>query len=275
MGGIGQAARLVVPELRKKIADPGCLHRMAALEAVWWIERDKTVVAEFRTAIRGQMDEAIGAAAILGELGADADEVVPDLIKLLWNESSGHVGAEAIGRIGRGGKSAIPALIRVLQDKDLHHSSYSSAAEALGLFGAKAKAAVPALVKLLDHPEILVKAHAALALWRIDRNSEGKKALALARHSRKYAAYITALEAEWLMERGPETIRDLIQELRDAGMSNDPAAGNRRYMAARALGRVGPLAKDALPDLKELLFIDDPILRGHVAAVVAIIEGKK
>ncbi|HKX26049.1 MAG TPA: HEAT repeat domain-containing protein [Blastocatellia bacterium] len=55
--------------------------------------------------------------------------------------------AEALGRIARGTKDAVPALLPLL--KDLHASVRTAAAEALGNIGAGGKGVVPALIPLL------------------------------------------------------------------------------------------------------------------------------
>jgi HEAT repeat protein len=47
---------------------------------------------------------------------------------------------------------------------------------------------------------------------------------------------------------------------------------NERYMAARALGRIGPAAKPALPELKKLLRHTDPMLALTAAEAIKAIE---
>src|SRR5262249_27344873 len=76
---------------------------------------------------------------------------------------------QAIGTVqtlGESGKAAVPALIRILQDKD-ERWQRQSAAHALSAIGPSAKAAVPALVEALKDEEPDLRSIALGALGRI------------------------------------------------------------------------------------------------------------
>jgi len=119
-----------------------------------------------------------------------------------------------------------------------------------------------------------VRAHAALALWRVDANRDGPAMAREAQHHHKYSTAITGLEALWAMEKDPETLEFLIRELQEGIFTNDPMRSNHLFMAARALKRVGSPAKAALPWLGHIRCNEDYSLRLEVAAAIAAIEGK-
>lgn len=72
-----------------------------------------------------------------------------------------------------------------------------------------------------------------------------------------------------------QAVPTLIEILRQASVSEAPDASNVRYMAARALGRIGAPASDAVPALRELLSNPDEDLRAMVADALSRIEKKE
>ena len=89
------------------------------------------------------------AARNLGEMGSEAADAVPALIRAL-DDADGAVrrsAAEALGKMGPEATEVVPALIRALDDGD--DAVCCSAAEALGKIGSAAAPAVPALRRVL------------------------------------------------------------------------------------------------------------------------------
>lgn len=84
----------------------------------------------------------------LGEVGSEAESAVPFLLRILQDNESElrSNAARALGKIGD--TDAIPGLINTLHDADL--VLVGAGAEAIGRFGPSAKQAVPQLLKLLD-----------------------------------------------------------------------------------------------------------------------------
>ena len=100
-------------------------------------------------------------------IGAAAQDAVPALAPLI-NHTNILVRAQAkfaLGRIHSQPTVAVPALIAnlALRDRNTHVTL-----QALAEFGTEAKSAVPAIVSLLNDPNIHVRSSANNALKRID-----------------------------------------------------------------------------------------------------------
>lgn len=277
LGGMGPVAKPALPAIQEKLKDPDGYIRLHALEAEWFIARTASIrdklLKEAKIALPiDRHDSALS----LGDLfRADAAFAVDDFIGMLWKDTDNSGVAEALGWIGPAAKKAVPALTRILLASGIEPNVCSASAEALGLIGVDAKTALPALKQLLNHDDALVRIHAALALLRIDGDKSGEAVVARSLLNRKYQVVVTALEAQWLLKKDEATIASLIRELRRAILSDSEMAGNHRFMAARALGRIGPAAKAALPDLNDLRYDEDPTLRRHVQEAIAKIEAQK
>ena len=247
-----------------------------ALATIWHISQDPTVLPALVKLLGDPKADQMGAAAEIGAIfGTNAESAVPALIMALWDANVSSTAAEAIGRVGPGAKAAVPALVRLIQLPDHHVGVYSAGAEALGLIGKDAADAIPALQVLLKHFDALTRVHAALALRKITGKDHGDKVIEESLISNRYAVYITALEAKWLAKQDPAIVKLLIRELRAATLSNEELASNRAYMAVRALGRCGLAAKEALDDLRDLAFNDNPELVRQSAIAIKLIEMKK
>src|SRR5262249_6945218 len=88
---------------------------------------------------------------------------------------------------------------------------------------------------------------------------------------------VVAAEALWRTKESPRAVEVLREVLRTASASKDPSgedpsADNQRYMAARALGRIGPPARDAVPGLLDLLSAADPTPRATAAEALKRID---
>lgn len=97
-------------------------------------------LAEENPSVRRQAVQALAA------LGADAKTAVPSLIRAMDDtDDAVREGAmAALGRIGPAAEEAVPALLRALPDKDLRYCEI--AVQALGGIGPAHEAVVPALV---------------------------------------------------------------------------------------------------------------------------------
>ena len=201
---------------------------------------------------------------------------MPALIKRLWDDmpSVRSAAAEALGRIGPDAKQAVPALIAALSDDEQEDALHSAAAEALGLIGPAAKAAVPILKKRLEHPDPYVRVCAALALWKIDKDKSGAAVVTAGLNDRNFRTRVVAAEAAWHLDKNARAVPLLLEVLREAPFADPSDSGNMKYMAARALGRIGPPAKEAAPVLRELLQDEDPFVRMTAAAALKAIEKK-
>lgn len=160
----------------------------------------------------------------LGKIGPKAASAVPALIKLLEDGGSHAtiLGAMAgLGHLGEKAASAVPELIKLIDPKN--DDGIAEAAEALGNIGEKAAAAVPALVKLLEFGYIDEKSFAAQALAKIG-------------------------------EKAPSTVPELLRML-------ESPVSMTRGSAAEALELMGEQAAAAVPALAKLLESRDPATR--------------
>jgi HEAT repeat protein len=74
------------------------------------------------------------------------------------------------------------------------------------------------------------------------------------------------------MKEDAHAVAVLAEVLREAGLSERSSAGNERYMATRALGRIGPAARAVVPALLDLRHDEDPDLRRAAAEALARID---
>src|SRR5207249_6228340 len=101
--------------------------------------------------------------------------------------------------------------------------------------------------------------HAALALARVAGDKAGEKEADRGLGHRTYQVRITAAEALWRMKQDARAVPLLVRVLEESNL--DGLSGeNERYMAARALGRVGSAAKPAVPELVKLVTHHDAML---------------
>jgi HEAT repeat protein len=205
--------------------------------------------------------------AILGSIGADPKEVLPVLIPALEDRQQRDIALRVICSFGPAAKEALPALRRAIRDEQAHDDEQKAAslilieplagigadavpllmeflqeksagfqsysADALAKIGPAAKPALPALVKLLKSDDSEVRRDVAIALWKIDKNTEGVPALAaLLKEPARYLA--------------------------------EPAA--------MVLGQMGPAARPALPELREALMHPNEGVRDAVLKAISKID---
>jgi len=166
LGEIGDAAEPVQLALVRRFDDPEQRVRWSAADALGklgpaavTLEPLRRIVAEAASPGRGLAAEA------LGRVGREARVALPELIGAA-SDARGDVrwrAVWAIGQLGPDAGPAVPLLRRALADPDLRWR----AADALGAVGAGAVEAVPDLVALLDDPSSSVRWRASAALGAI------------------------------------------------------------------------------------------------------------
>ncbi len=248
--------------------------RLDAAVALWRVEKNAAAFKAMRKLLASSNAKVRERAAMdLGyEFGADAKPAVPDLVKRLFDPRSSvrSTSAEALGRLGATAKDAAPALIAVIEG-DEPAFVQSAACEALGRIEPAEKPAVVATLKVkLEHPAPLVRAHAALALVMLG-DQTGKEEATRGLTHRAHHVRITAAEAIWRINKDGRAIPLLVRALEESNLTGTDG-DNERYMAARALGRIGADAKPAVPELLKLLGHPDGHLDATARAALKAID---
>lgn len=223
----------------------------------------------------GNPSEKAYAAGVLSTMGASA---VPALTKALTdeNEHIRDISATSLRVIGPDAKDAIPALIKLLGD----NSTFRTAQGALGSIG---KAAIPDLIALFPEPKEDSETKEAKDIrWRIRRRAISvfgaiggvavPDLIEVLKSERSGLSQDFAAEA--LGDIGPaakDAVPALIQHITESNRYKKKSKENlgqyqwtlKSFLdtlretdiawGARALGKIGPDAKDAAPKLHSLL----------------------
>ncbi|HEY7331176.1 MAG TPA: HEAT repeat domain-containing protein [Gemmataceae bacterium] len=213
------------------------------------------------------------AAYILGLIGPRAADAVPDLIAAVQRASSSTAlrgqAVFALGRIGEPSEAIVPALITAL--KDSKKEVREQAVIALGWIGSPTHEVVSALTAALNDKETIIAIKVCRVLSLLG-SSEATPDLLTVLQSDRHEVAVEAGRALWrlgpkaapivpmllsaaqgpidkaapardlLASFGPDVVPDLVKQLR----ANEAA---RREAAADVLGRIGPPARAAVPDL--------------------------
>jgi HEAT repeat protein len=272
---LGDAGKPALARLTATLDDPEETVRIVVATALWKIDRNPAALPAVAKLCRST-DPQIREQAVteIGvTFGADGKAAVPDLVKRLFDPFANvrSATAEALGRIGPNAKDAAPALLALLEG-DEPRFVQSAACEALGLIEPTDKDAVAALLKKkLEHTDPLTRTHAALALFIVSGDKAGEKVAERGLTYRTHNVRITAAEALWRMNKDERAVPLLVRALEESNLEG-PGSENERYMAVRALGRMGAAAKPAVPELRKLLTHHDPMLSIAAAAALAAID---
>jgi HEAT repeat protein len=194
----------------------------------------------------------MGATQTLGRLGAPA---VPALVPLLRHADAAvrNVACQALTTAGPVAKDAVPALTDLLKDNDLNVRRM--AVSALSRVGPAARSAAPALVELArDKKDLSLRLMSLSALRQV--HADARLVLPLAREAIKDDnAGVKSQGLELLLQADPKNkdVLPLVLEMLQAPATRQSAVG--------LLGRLGPAAREAVPDLVDLLKGGDQNLR--------------
>ncbi len=283
--------------LRHKTASER-LRAAKALGRLGWLARDAMpslvgAVADEDAKVREAAAQAVG------QMGPDA---LPALAAMLTRDDK-YVRRHAVwslGKLGPLARPALPDLCRAL--KDIDPRTASGAAQALGNLGADGAEAVPHLAEAMRGTNIVLCRLAAKALSQI-----GQPALATLvahlQHADPFVRGESALSLGWMgaparsavpflaqAVRGPRTVSSRTPPpptLRPQTSHLSPATpqvitpppegtsaeDNARVYAAQALGRIGPPAAPALPDLEEAAYHGSDALRFAAENAIRMIQG--
>jgi hypothetical protein len=174
-----------------------------------------------------------------------ADLAVPEAARMLAGDDrrGRRIAAQTLAAADP--EKAVPILLGALNAKNAE--SRMAAIWALGRIGPPAAEAVPSLVKALDGEAAPPRDPKESSVTRLRRE--------------KRSARIREYTARALANIGPRAVPALIRALG----SSDPET---RIAAARALGRMGPKAKEAVPALSKQFADEHPWARAHAALAV-------
>jgi HEAT repeat protein len=258
-----------IPKLIDALKAPEQMVREAAARALIDLDPDPEFTRPLMQDLMAEaspevLNEILLALASLGE------KAVPRLIEVLKVPEARARAAGVIARIGPVAAPTVPGLIDALGDENPR--TRSEILLALAAIGPDAKEAVPAITKALADPEPKVGYAACFALGSI-----GPDAIAAKADLQKNLAaedQFLAMTSAWALAQidagCDETCKSSVPVLIKA--LDEPDADTRVH-AARALGKLGPRAKDAVEALKELQEDENEQIREATAAAIKAIEG--
>ena len=185
------------------------------------------------------------------------EAAVPSLVEALKNEKAQPYVLPVIAGIGPDAKGAVTPLAGLIQSKDANLQR--EAIIALASIGEAAKPTVPALIKAVDDKKFASRPAAAFALGKI-KSKEAVPSLKNGLNSSDDP--VLQLASVWALLQIDPTNREYeaiaLPKLIGALTSERP--GMRRE-AVETLGRMGPRAKSAVPELQKRLKDDDALVR--------------
>jgi uncharacterized protein (TIGR02996 family) len=252
LGGIGTAAADVLPALAERLGSPDPHTRGAVVEAIGKVGSAADVVPHLRRALRDRHSLVRSSALrACARMGAAALPLLPGLLELVRTEEDYSMGG-SLRKVLVALAGHSPDVVAGLREAlhDPEAGACCRACLALAETGANAAPAVPDLVELLDHPAEGVRRTATYALGRC-----GAAAVRALPRLRDWARRTNPLQQsaiDALGELGPlasEAVPDLLRGLAAA----EPWV---RARAVQALGKMGAAARSAVPHLRPLL--EDP-----------------
>jgi predicted Zn finger-like uncharacterized protein len=208
------------------------------------------------------------AVALLGQMGPEGQLAVPRLIRALKDKDATlrNFAEAALNKIGVSAKD-IPTLVPLVNDTSLQVRLVGL--QLLAKIGPEAQPALDGIVKLADDAEAKVREKATQAIGRIGTPSDHDAympVLAKALKDRDAAVRAAAAEAIATVPLTEADVPTLAELLRgnDLGLSR---AG------ARALSKLGPKAKKAVPALIKALKGGDNALRAAALEALAGVGG--
>jgi HEAT repeat protein len=248
LGNMGPEAKIAVPAITELLRDREASVRCTAASTLEEIGPEAKTAVPILTELLKDPKVRDAAASTLGKIGPEAKSAVPALAELLAGKGWPLPAIRALWQIGPDAKAAVPSLAELLRGKD--PVLKRDVALTLRRIGPGAKAAVPALVGLLKDRNIAEEA----AVWTLGGiGPEAKAAIpaltALLKSEEDYNEIPQA--AAWALAKiGIATLPTLTGLLKDKDQ-------RVRWLAAWAVGEIGPESKAAVSALIELLKAKD------------------
>jgi HEAT repeat protein len=239
---------------------------------------------------------------LLGMIGPESKVTVDKLIPFLshGNFQLQAITARTLGKIGPGAKNAAPQLIESLKKgnptirinsavalgkigpeigeagfealldaiQDKLHPVRAEAINALGKLGDLAKRAVPTLRPLMKKPELSVRSEVALAIWKLSGDVASTLPILIAELNEDTDPFVAAAAIGQMGPAAKDAVPALIAHLK----SEDP---DLRLSAATTLAEIGPAAQSALETLETLREDKDEDVRNAIDDIIKKIRNAK
>jgi HEAT repeat protein len=298
---IGPAARFAVPSLAKALKDRTAHNPKEYIAILGAIGPAASKAVPVLVDMLGNSETREAVVRALCSIGPGASKSIPAIARAL-QEMLSQTGegknsdCTIVYELAKLGTDAVPLLVEYLNNKNRCVQSWST--KALATMGKEAKIAVPALTKILKDRNLKLRIDAASALWRIEQNRTGIPVLALLLTEDDDEVSIEAAEA--LAQIGPAA-KESVPRLMEALGHREPKvqikaaialwkvkkdtsgvpvlasllANEKKWYipvyAADALGEIGPAAKQALPALLRAR-ANNPNLENTVDAAISKID---
>jgi HEAT repeat protein len=255
--GEGPVAQTDLPDLLKKLRSSDFAERAEAAEDLGWLGKGAAVAVE---PLRSLLDDAsprvrFSAAAALLRI-APSESRGNTVLATGLTDSDPAVrrnAAQAAGMAGHGAGVLTKSLAALLKDND--QSVRIAAMQAIATLGPAAADAAPVLVPLLDEPDRVIDA--ADALGRIGPAARPIPASLAKMLSSDQPAVRWAAVRAMSQIGGPEAVPAVTFMLETLPKATTVEAYNMMIY----LALIGPDAKDALPALRNLRVMINPIIR--------------
>jgi HEAT repeat protein len=251
----------------KSLRDPDNSVSQSATEVLVHIGKSgaahEEAVAIFVTATTDKdLQLCLRSIAALGLIGGD--RVIPPLAAAVKRKEPmvRKKAVESLTKVSPKHKAVVPALLEALKEADGDVRHY--AIEILGSIGAEAKLAMPILIETLNDRDMDIRIQAVRALVRIDPKSKDVvPSLQKMLSDSERDVRLEVLDA--LGQCGKPAVGPLMESLKDLD-------SNILVHAEESLGRIGPEAKEAVPNLLLLLKDDTEEVRNVAAAALKKIQ---
>jgi HEAT repeat protein len=256
LGKIGPSAKLAIPALIQMLRNGECM---------------SLPKGERASAARALADLGPNAIPALVKslqesdynIGPPAQSAVPGLAEALIDPDK-DVRSEvlkALSAIGLESKKAVPAIADALRDREAEVRMI--AAELLGKLGPEARQAASALRVTIEDTDAHVCVQAAISFWQVTQTKEvSLPVLQSGLKNNKASVRVEAAVGLWEIAQDKNALHTLIDCLQE---EEEYAVD---YAASQALIKIGPGAKEIVPDLVRI--IQDPTTRYYDVASEAL-----
>jgi HEAT repeat protein len=264
LGMIGRDAEAAVPALLRQLGNAKGEARLvfAVVNALGRLgstakSAAPTLKELLPSSIPGNWENYIDV-AVTEALTRIGDPPIDLFLKKLESTDEGErvYAARMLGVIGPGARASVPALLRLLKDDRLGLQTHAELAFALSKIAPTCSPIVPALINAIDtNPDDALLALRRLGMCAHSALPELRKLVFEFDDSIVCCQIIETLC--WIDPEGLEIVPTLIRAFQQKTPERE-ANPQVRAAAARALGRIGPRARECVPALARVLAHPDP-----------------